>query len=94
MFFPGESHGQRSLAAYCPWDRKESELAEVTCHGVSIWLLFGVFNSSPFQVIIGMFIFITIFLIVLGLFMQIFCVCVLCFLPREVPLAFVVKLVW
>ena len=26
--------------------------------------------------------------------MQIFCVCVLCFLPREVSLAFVVKLVW
>ena len=29
-FLPGESHGQRSLAGYCPWDRKESDTAEAT----------------------------------------------------------------
>ena len=23
---PGESHGQRSLAGYSPWDRKESDM--------------------------------------------------------------------
>ena len=25
VFLPGKSHGQRSLAGYSPWDRKESE---------------------------------------------------------------------
>ena len=25
MFLPGESHGQRSLVGYSPWDRKESD---------------------------------------------------------------------
>ena len=28
LFFPGESHGQRSLADYSPWDLKESDMAE------------------------------------------------------------------
>ena len=28
LFFPGESHGQRNLAGYSPWDRKESDMAE------------------------------------------------------------------
>ena len=27
-FLPGESHGQRSLAGYCPWDHKESDTTE------------------------------------------------------------------
>ena len=27
---PGESHGQRSLASYHPWGRKESDTTEVT----------------------------------------------------------------
>ena len=27
-FLPGESHGQRSLAGYSPWGRKESDTAE------------------------------------------------------------------
>jgi len=27
VFLPGESHGQRSLAGYSPWDRKESDTA-------------------------------------------------------------------
>ena len=28
VFLPGESHGQRSLVGYSPWDRKESDMAE------------------------------------------------------------------
>ena len=30
VFLPGESHGQRSLAGYSPWDCKESYMTEVT----------------------------------------------------------------
>ena len=30
VFLPGESHGQRSLAGYSPWGRKESEMTEQT----------------------------------------------------------------
>ena len=29
VFLPGESHGQRSLAGYSPWGRKESDTTEV-----------------------------------------------------------------
>ena len=32
VFLPGESHGQRSLAGYSPWGRKESDMTEVTKH--------------------------------------------------------------
>ena len=28
VFFPGEFHGQRSLADYSPWGPKESNIAE------------------------------------------------------------------
>ena len=28
VFMLGKSHGQRSLAGYSPWDRKESETTE------------------------------------------------------------------
>ena len=28
VFFPGESHGQRSLGRYSSWDRKESDTTE------------------------------------------------------------------
>ena len=28
VFLPGESHGQRSLAGYSPWDHKESDTTE------------------------------------------------------------------
>ena len=28
VFLPGESHGQRSLAGYSPWDRKDSDRTE------------------------------------------------------------------
>ena len=30
VFLPGESHGQRSLVGYSPWDHKESDMAEAT----------------------------------------------------------------
>ena len=30
VFFPGESHGQRSLAGYNPQGRRESNMAEAT----------------------------------------------------------------
>ena len=42
VFLPGESHGQRSLVGYSPWDRKElgiPEAAEYT----------GVWGRSAFQ---------------------------------------------
>ena len=32
VFLPEESHGQKSLAGYSPWGRKESDMAEVTEH--------------------------------------------------------------
>ena len=28
IFLPGESHGQRSLVGYSPWDHKESDMTE------------------------------------------------------------------
>ena len=31
-FLPGEFHGQRSLAGYSPWGRKESDMTEATEH--------------------------------------------------------------
>ena len=30
VFLPGESHGQRSLADYSPWNCKESDTTEAT----------------------------------------------------------------
>ena len=30
VFLPGESHGQRSLVGYSPWDRTKSDTAEGT----------------------------------------------------------------
>ena len=57
-----------------------------------ICLLVDAFNLFIFKVIIDMYDPTAIFLIVFGLFyVGIFLL--LCFLPREVPLAFVVKLV-
>ena len=28
LFFPGESHGQKSLVGYSPWDNKESDMTK------------------------------------------------------------------
>ena len=32
VFLPGESHGQRNLASYSPWDCKESDTTERLTH--------------------------------------------------------------
>ena len=32
VFLPGESHGQKSLGYYSPWDHKESDTTEATEH--------------------------------------------------------------
>ena len=32
LFLPGESHGQRSLAGYSPWGRKELDMTEQLTH--------------------------------------------------------------
>ena len=67
--------------------------AHVSVHPVSLCLLVGTFNPFTFKVIFNVYNPITIFLIVLSLF-SVDLFLLLCFLPREVPLAFVVMLVW
>ena len=57
----------------------------------SLCLLVGTFSPFTFKVMIDMYDPITIFLIVLALF-SVSLSLLLCFLPEEVPLAFVVKL--
>ena len=37
VFLPGESHGQKSLMGYSPWDHKESDTTEVTEHNKLIY---------------------------------------------------------
>ena len=39
VFLPGESHGQRSLAGYSPWDLKELDMTEQLTHTDSEILL-------------------------------------------------------
>ena len=36
VFLFGESHGQRSLAGYSPWSRKESDTTEATWHASTV----------------------------------------------------------
>ena len=36
VFLPGESQGQRSVAGYSPWGRKDLDTAEATAH-VHAW---------------------------------------------------------
>ena len=67
--------------------------AHVFIYPASLCLLVGAFNPFTFKVIIDMYDPISIFLIVWGLFSVGFFL-FLCFLPREIPLAFVVKMVW
>ena len=70
------------------------EVHACTCfHLLSLCLLVGAFNPFTFKVIIDMYDPIMVFLIVWGLF-SVGLSLLLCFLPREVPLAFVVKLIW
>ena len=40
VFFPGESHGQRSLAGYSPQGRKESDTTEETAHKLELIIRF------------------------------------------------------
>ena len=60
---------------------------------VRLSLLVGALNPFTFKVIINMCDPIAVFFIVFGL-LSVGLFLLLCFLPREVPLAFVVKLVW
>ena len=62
-------------------------------HPASLCLLVDAFNPLTFKVVINMYDPITIFLIVLGLFFVGFFL-LLWLIPRKVPLAFAVKLVW
>ena len=56
-------------------------------------LLVGAFKPFAFKVIINMYVPITTLTNVFGLFFEgLFLL--LCFLPRDVPLAFLVKMVW
>ena len=41
VFFPGKSHGQRSLMVYRPWGCKESDKAEATEHEHDVILIFN-----------------------------------------------------
>ena len=34
VFLPGESHGQRNLAGYNPWGRKELDMTEQLTHTI------------------------------------------------------------
>ena len=74
---------------------KQSDIsgsAHVFIHPASLCLLVGAFNPLIFKVMIDMYDPVTVFLIVLGLF-SVGVFLLLCFLPREVPLASIVKLV-
>ena len=70
-----------------------SAYMHVFLQSVSLYLLVGAFNPFTCKLIIDMYDPITIFLIVSGVF-GLGLSLLLCFLPRKVPLAFVVKLVW
>ena len=45
VFLPGESHGQRSLAGYSPWDLKESDTTKHT-HTCSIYTYIQIDTQS------------------------------------------------
>ena len=56
VFFPGESHGQRSLAGYNKWGRKESDMSEqlllsFRCISLSIlsWKSILYFLGEPYM---------------------------------------------
>ena len=82
---------ERGQAEWCgTWKCTQ---AHVFIHPVRLCLLVGAFNPFPFKVMIDICDPITVLLIVWGLF-SVGLFLLLHFLPREVPLAFVVKLVW
>ena len=39
VFLPREFHGQRSLADYSPWGRKESDMTEQLTHTHRVWVV-------------------------------------------------------
>ena len=41
----GESHGQKSLVGYSPWDRKESDMTERLCLVLVLWTNPNIFIS-------------------------------------------------
>ena len=47
-FVPGESLGQRSLAGYCPWGCKESDMTE----GQTLSLFFFIFSAPESFIIL------------------------------------------
>ena len=80
----GVGGGQGGLACYDSWGLKESDTTELN------WTEF---NPFTLKVIVDMYDSVPIFLIVLGLFfVGLFLLWY--FLPKEVPLAFVINLVW
>ena len=47
VFLPGKFHGQRSLASYSPWGRKESDTAEHSLtHSLTRLVETGLFKES------------------------------------------------
>ena len=48
VFLPGESHGQRSLVSYSPWDSKsQTWLSNWACiHGLSCCVAYGIFPDE------------------------------------------------
>ena len=49
VFLPGESHGQRSLAGYSPWGRKESGTNERLPFSFSFFSLSPIPQNNPNQ---------------------------------------------
>ena len=47
VFLPGESHGQRHLAGYSPWHRKESDTTEAAEHACLHTELAKLSQESP-----------------------------------------------
>ena len=49
VFLPGESHGQRSLAGYCPRGHKESDNAEHSTHYSRNQQIWKIWNFQTFH---------------------------------------------
>ena len=49
VFLSEESQGQRNLAGYSPWGRKESDTAEVTQHAACTYSLKKIENLDDFK---------------------------------------------
>ena len=47
VFFPGKSHGQRSLGGYSPWGCKESDMTErLSVRAHNVWIIFATVGVS------------------------------------------------